>query len=414
MNGRKLITTLCLLLAGCNLIQTPEQPSPVASTITRPPVYPTRTPSPTINVTVSPVITPTNYPNIQEAKSIQEVISSGVFRMGLITNEFWNLETDASYELGESRNYDDWYYEAKPSPNKLYFVIGHAPSIPFLDRLDVYSTNGELQKQIRLSPKWRDYAWVDNENLVFEAAKDGVSELLVYNLATDEQKLIQLPFDDLFKDDPSKFLPAPLWRISLSPNQKWVAYLSNDEKTVFYDLEKNTAIWTSESGILSMWGIPVWSPAENYVAVPSKADHALILLNQDGTTFAAYPANIQDKHNGPIDELIDFPVKEYTWSPDGKYLAINVYNEDRSSLQFVEMPSGKVSNFSLEVDIVQGIFWSTDSHQLLILHVETSGDPPAPRRDDIYIDLVSRSIYKFTNQTLVTEWYGYSDTLTFH
>jgi hypothetical protein len=163
-----------------------------------------------------------------------------------------------------------------------------------------------------------------------------------------------------------------------------------------------------------MWGIPAWSPAENYVAVPSKADHALILLNQDGITFAAYPANIQEKHNGPIDELIDFPVKEYTWSPDGKYLAINVDDEDRSSLQFVEMPSGKVSDFSLDVDIILGIFWSSDSLQLLILHVETSGDPPAPRRDDIYIDLVSRSIYKFTNQTLVTEWYGYSDTLTFH
>jgi WD40 repeat protein len=96
-----------------------------------------------------------------------------------------------------------------------------------------------------------------------------------------------------------------------------------------------------------------------------------------------------------------YPISEYEWSPDERYLAVALNNSYDVKIFFVEMPSGKVIDYCIEMDgLLDKFLWGPEGHQLLLLAHENT------HAEDVYINLDEPGVYRFDQQSYPIEWFA--------
>lgn len=350
---------------------------------------------PLLNITLSPP--QTTCLDEKRAANLSDVIDTGVVWLSTMTDkdQVWNLET------GEHYTYDELAFGENtrggvPSPSKKYFLIYQQIEDEPITEVLILSAEIKILKTIYLEPEWLNVAWVNDDQLLFDRKVDNDSTIMVYNLITDAERVIELPEANLFVDDDN--IEVTTWHVLLSPDQTTIAYLDKDGATVLYDVDEKKTLWKSTIDGRNLGVPPKWSVSGDYLAsVNMENTESLILMTRLGNFLLSIPnagftPNMKD---------IVYPINEYEWSPDERYLAVALNNSYGVKIFFVEMPSGKVIDYCIEMDgLLDKFLWGPEGHQLLLLAHENT------HAEDVYINLDEPGVYRFDQQSYPYKWFA--------
>jgi hypothetical protein len=407
--------TLSYIVAGMFLLTNCTSPrietdTPVVSPASNTPTListnipiPTETPLPSVTATpLNNVVQ--NCLDIKEEISLLDVTSSGVVVLGGEIDEspyLLNLQTGDRYELPLDDKVNSALYGVHSSPDgkKLAYIedIQNNAKERVKQKIWVVDTNGSVlsSQEINSDILFRDWRWLDNENLHFNfrtiTPEDGV--VVLFNPFTKDWKYLSNELLDLF---PYFDVHRTSWLVEYNPNLEWVVYLGDkggyESGPIVWDLESNKLIW-------HLWGdsfqdIPQWSPAGDELAVV--VDGYFYRVNRDGQSISLPEIGQESKIVG------------FSWAPDGLKIALLVQvnqPEKDGYLMLYNIQDNQVVNYCIESDNLTSVFppvWSLDSQLVSFRTVIMKDD--GPWETLILLDVKNKAAYKLPEAMEPLAW----------
>jgi len=319
---------------------------------------------------------------------------------GKITHKAYKLDMTTNGILEISQKGEN-ILEMSVSPDGKWMAYESYVSSTGTDYLVVADSSEKQRKKILWKKEWNYIAdWLDNENILFGTTSTSdqtngkiSSTFIVYNPFTDKSKILEPNFPDIYENH-SIAANWSGWRETVY-NQKLnhVVYLQGGPggdgpfHYVLRDIQRKLNL-VSFTVIVSTDTIPRWLPNGTEFAV------ALSIKNDIYQTWPAYEL-YRVSEDGQVTQMTHitdyYPwvyVEDYSWSPDGKYIAFwfswwsgespDFDLQGNRYLAVVDTENNDVTNFC-----IQGRFgdngrvptpvWSPDGKQLAIESVSPEG-----------------------------------------
>jgi hypothetical protein len=317
---------------------------------------------------------------------LQEEISTGdgTYRIDTFLR---NMETGDTIRTSDE-NERQWFHAVSPDRKSLAYRSNHYTSDDKLDYEDLNIVNGDdfSLTNIPWEDNWYSIpGWLGNNNLVItlinpssdEQYQDKPSSLLLLNTSTGERQILRPDFPNIYDLSPIPYMEG--WSMThYDPTLSRVVYFQRTYEATLWDLQnrKQLATWDS------FYNIPRWSPDGSQLVVENPTngrygrEYELFLISRDGQMDQLTNLNIYNPNTVFLN---------YSWSPDGRYIAAWLANERNLSyanqfaeLAIIDVTSKQVMDTCIivkysgngygggGVPLLPNAIWSPDGKQLLI------------------------------------------------
>lgn len=327
-------------------------------------------------------------------KRVEKEISLADMATGIIVTEeiqtgiptFLNLQSNQKYEAPAIP--ETVHLEKAISPDrKLLATIGFSRDNYDIRYLRIFNALGEVQGETTFDiPNLHNVRWLDNQNLLLDTSltpQDG--SVLLYNPFTYKQVTISNEMPFFWKT--SELDPSVRWLVGYSPNLEWGVYRADDDSgsisassgnyfgPVVYDFSNRKPIWFPSDPIVPYLS-PKWSPDGNRVLLDSSNQIYIVtregnvtplldesnpnhvfspLWSPDGNKIAFWNNDSLMLYNILVGALHDLcftldQAYRYTWSPDNRFILIEVYAEENGAL--IDIQENKIYSMAASLEII--------------------------------------------------------------
>lgn len=297
---------------------------------------------------------------------------------------------------------------------------------PVVSKLIVADSNGRPNQIIPWDWAWTQLSgWLDSEHLWISRSRNpkpyvASDVLVVLNPFTREQKELaaDLPGFSTGILDPGLGWARFNWSLLIyDPMLSKVLYPVNGYNLALWDVQHHQAL-AIVTGTASINVTPYWSPDGQQVLISGPAT-LLSSPTRNGTQGAAMEL-FTISRDGKIDRLTrladvytnaDFG--NYTWSPDGRYVALplhvepNVYpdlyavtqQQTTNRLAVLDMATRTLTDYCVPDTTLEHPVWSPDGHQLVI------EDPRTTTENNVFVvDLINNTAFSFAENATPIGW----------
>lgn len=309
----------------------------------------------------------------QECIPVQEELPKGVLANGKILfvertdyvtrPQIMVLEPNAEQPiiLPDIPNYSGGAY----SPDrKLYAYetsIGDYSSI-----LVVISPNGEIVLTLPWDEKWSGFYWLNSQQLEFPYFWEDywqnsppISDVI--DVTTGKRETLAPGLPNPWIPGGRLMTGLVVWKAVYDPTLSLVGYMRNDEgeqSFVLWNIQEQRALWE-----LDRWStrtiLPRWTREGEKLAV--------VAMNEKSDDWDRFELYIVDR-NGNAEKWVDLKgyfkddEVELSWSPDGRYLAIEPIYKQASPFLVLDTANRTLVDYCVKGSPI----WSPDGTQLLL------------------------------------------------
>jgi hypothetical protein len=316
----------------------------------------------------------------------------------------YNLGTGKKKDIPGSRNYD-----LVVSPNQKLYAYQDGPS----KKLLVFSSNDQLQRSINWENDWGALGgWQNNEQIILTKRTDPSKEeyprsLMVLNPFSGEKQILQPNYPNI--ENASFQLD---WEGSgttiYDPIISRVVYPGFIEGKgmgyILFDIKSRTKLAELQSPNFTK--TPKWLSDGSKYIVNARAGEFFV-ITRDGEINQISHMNPE---YDPRKNEFNYESSFYSWSPDGKYLALWLlsYTTNNTTLAILDISNGGVTDFCiphgpnpLNMPYSPIPIWSPDSKALV---VEANFRKGEVGNDVILIDLIEKNAVRIDQNFTPVGW----------
>lgn len=259
-------------------------------------------------------------------------------------------------------DYSD-YPGGENSPDRKLFAYGIWGDD---NSLIVINANGEIVLTLPWEEKWSGFYWLNSQQLEFPYFWEDywqnsppISDVI--DVATGERKTLAPELPNPWMPGGRLMTNLVVWKAIYDPTLSLVGYMRDSEgeqSFVLWNMQEQRVLWE-----LDRWStrtiLPRWTKDGEKLAV--------IAMNEKSDDWDRFELYIVDR-NGNAEKWIDLKgyfkddEVEISWSPDGRYLAIEPIYKQASPFLVLDTTNRTLMDYCVEGSPI----WSPDSTQILL------------------------------------------------
>jgi WD40 repeat protein len=320
----------------------------------------------------------------------------------------WNMETGDKKMIPVKENEILRDFAISPDNKLLAYTRSTINGTTTVSKnLEIISLVGELHEVIPVEINMVSLSgWLDNQRLIFRESFEPISTQIVLNPFTGQRQELLPDFPNIYDNNPGLD-----WKnqgiIVFDPTITRVVYAGLPADLILMDLT-NKLVIARISPVPIADSIPEWSPdGEQFVI--TNAD----ITNPENLHYELYSIG----RNGQVNQLTNLAayykktfILSYNWSPDGRYIAF--WLEDRYeqtgivSLAVLDTVNLDVTNYCLKstyegYSVPPPLFWSPDG-KYLVIEVVNQNDKDISRL--ILVDIVEGAATQIAENLTPVGW----------